>query len=81
MMAGPDDPRDSRLRTTPPLAAKGSELTNASAPHRHASSASVKTSTTSLRRAGPAFSARAVSSRPATPAPSSLAPYETWTES
>ncbi len=53
MMAGPPEPRASKLSTTPPRDAYRCCDTNASAPHRHASSASVKTNTMSLRGCGP----------------------------
>ena len=43
MIGGPVVPRASKLSTTPPPAASGCEATNASAPHRQASSASVST--------------------------------------
>ncbi len=74
MIDGPVEPRDSKFSTTPPPAASGFWLTNASAPHRHASSASVNTNTVSLRGRGPCVRMRAVSSNDATPAPSSLPP-------
>lgn len=73
-MTGPLDPLASKLRATPPSAAYRCWLTKASAPHRQASSASVKANTMSLRGFGPAASARAVSNSVETPAPSSLAP-------
>ena len=81
MIAGPVVPRDSKFSATPPPAANGSWLTKASAPQRHASSASVNRKTMSLVGRGPASTARAVSSSVETPAPSSLPPNETWTES
>src|SRR5215475_4044976 len=81
MIAGPLEPRDSKFSTTPPSAASGSWLTNASAPQRQASSASVNTNTVSLRGRGPVAIARAVSSSDDTPAPSSFPPYDTCTES
>ncbi len=81
MTAGPVVPRASKFNAMPPFAANGLLLTKASAPHRHASSASVKRKTTSFTGGGPASIARAVSSSVPTPAPSSLPPKETCTES
>ena len=81
MIGGPVVPRASKFSTTPPPAASGCEAANASAPQRQASSASVRTTTTSLRSCGPAVSARTVSSRVDTPAASSLPPGPFSTES
>ena len=53
MTAGPVEPRDSKFSATPPSAASGCWLTNASAPHRQASSPSVNRKTRSLAGARP----------------------------
>jgi hypothetical protein len=81
MIGGPLVPRASKLRTTPPDDASGCDVANASAPQRQASSASVSTTTTSLRNCGPWLSARTVSSSADTPAASSAAPGPVSTES
>jgi len=78
---GPVEPRDSMFNTTARPAPSGFRVTNDSAPHRHASSASVNRNTTSSAGGAPEVSARAISSRVDTPAPSSLPPNETCTES
>ncbi len=81
MIGGPVVPRASKLSTTPPPEASGCEAANASAPQRQASSASVSTTTTSLRSCGPSVSARTDSSNAETPAASSAAPGPVSTES
>ena len=82
MMAGPETPRASRFSATTRSGSPAArESTNALAPSRPCSSASVNSTPRSLRGCGPARNARTVSSSAATLLPLSAAPGPVGTES